>query len=104
MGKKKNNKKKQDAPQATFAYDNEAPAAQAGESPAELKERGNALVKAGNHADAIALFSLAIERGPPAEELHLYHSNRAVCALALKRYEEAVRDGERCVATRSMPS
>ena len=68
------------------------------ETPADLKVRGNEAVKAGEHGKAVKLFSAAIERGPPSEELHLYHSNRSVAALSVKKYALAVADAEKCVS------
>ena len=64
--------------------------------PAELKTKGNAAVAAGDHALAHALFTAAIDQSPP--DAHLYLSNRSLCALALKRYDEAAEDAARCVS------
>ena len=64
--------------------------------PAELKTKGNAAVAAGDHALAHALFTAAIDQSPP--DAHLYLSNRSLCALALKRYDDATADAARCVS------
>ena len=106
MPPKKNHKKKPGSKAkaepiaADFGYDGDDVAVEIAdeESPSDLKVRGNDCVKSGNHAVAVRLFSVAIERGPPKEELHLYHSNRSVCALSLKRYDMAISDADQCVA------
>ena len=66
----------------------------------ELKTKGNAAVAAGDHALAHALFTAAIDQSPP--DAHHYLSNRSLCALALKRYDEAAEDAAR--ACRSSPT
>ena len=107
MAGKKNKKKKggggsgtASAVSAAFDYDDEEEAVEIAEeeTPANLKARGNEAVKAGEHGKAVKLFSAAIERGPPADELHLYHSNRSVAALSIKQYTLAVADAEKCVS------
>ena len=98
--KKPNGKARADNIAADFGYDGDEPEVDIKdeETAADLKVRGNECVKSGEHAIAVRLFSVAIERGPPKEELHLYHSNRSVCALSLKRFEMAISDADRCVA------
>ena len=105
MAPKKNKKKpdgkaRADEISADFGYDESEPDVEIKdeETAADLKVRGNECVKSGDHAVAIKLFTVAIERNPPKEELHLYHSNRSVCALSLKRFPMAIADAERCVA------
>ena len=61
-----------------------------------VEAKGNAAVAAGDHALAHALFTAAIDQSPP--DAHLYLSNRSLCALALKRYDEAAEDAARCVS------
>ena len=51
----------------------------------------------GDHKAALGLFSRAIELGPPADELHIFHSNRSLCALSVGDYKLATADGEKCV-------
>ena len=98
--KKSNGKARADEISADFGYDESEPdvGIKDEETAADLKVRGNECVKSGAHAVAIKLFTVAIERSPPKEELHLYHSNRSVCALSLKRFPMAIADAEQCVA------
>ena len=98
--KKPNGKARADEISADFGYDESEPDVEIKdeETAADLKVRGNECVKSGDHAVAIKLFTVAIERNPPKEELHLYHSNRSVCALSLKRFPMAIADAEKCVA------
>ena len=98
--KKSNGKARADEISADFGYDESEPDVEIKdeETAADLKVRGNECVKSGDHAVAIKLFTVAIERNPPKEELHLYHSNRSVCALSLKRFPMAIADAEQCVA------
>ena len=106
MAPKKNHKKKPngkgraDEVSADFGYDASEPDVEIKdeETAADLKVRGNECVKSGDHAVAVKLFTVAIERNPPKEELHLYHSNRSVCALSLKRFPMAIADADQCVA------
>ena len=97
--KKSNGKARADEISADFGYDETEPDVEIKdeETAADLKVRGNECVKSGDHAVAIKLFTVAIERNPPKEELHLYHSNRSVCALSLKRFPMAIADAEQCV-------
>lgn len=98
-GKKKNTNSSA-APKAEYAY--EAPAApeivfDADATPESLKVKGNALVQESKHGEALAYFSKAIELGPPGETLHIYYSNRSLCALAVEKHAEAIKDAEKCI-------
>jgi len=64
-------------------------------TPAELKAKGNALVKEGKYEDARSAFSVAIDRAP--DELHLYFSNRSLCNLHLGDAESAEADARRAI-------
>ncbi|XP_070697707.1 mitochondrial import receptor subunit TOM34 [Pempheris klunzingeri] len=54
-----------------------------------LKDEGNALVKKGEHQKAIEKYSQSLKHNPT--EVTTY-TNRALCYLALKRYQDAVAD------------
>ena len=104
MAPKRNNKKKgggggtpRDQVTADFGYEEEVEVAPDA-TPASLKERGNACVKAGDHATALQLFTKAIDLGPPADELHVYYSNRSLAALSLKKYLQATEDALKCTS------
>jgi len=84
--KKKNNKKPPKQDGVPVGED---------ETPAELKNRANALVASGDHKTAMALLTSAISMKP--DELHLYHSNRSLCALSLQDYRMAVDDANKCI-------
>lgn len=84
--KKKNNKKPPKQDGVPVGED---------ETPAELKTRANALVASGDHKTAMALLTSAISMKP--DELHLYHSNRSLCALSLQDYRMAVDDANKCI-------
>lgn len=96
--KKKTSKGPGGAPTATFTYD-EAPSVDVdpNATPAELKARGNASVQAGDHAVALELFTLAIAKGADSEDLHVFYSNRSLCALTLKKFDMATADAGKCV-------
>jgi heat shock protein 1/8 len=66
------------------------------ETAEELKTRANELVKAADYKTAMALLTQALAKHPT--ELHLYHSNRSLCALQLKSYELAIEDANKCIA------
>ena len=86
------------APMATFAYDDTtSELADDNMTPAELKAKGNDSVKAGDHATAFKLFTQAIIKGPPADELHVFYSNRSLCAPSLKKFDMATQDAQKCV-------
>ncbi|KFR10067.1 Mitochondrial import receptor subunit TOM34, partial [Opisthocomus hoazin] len=53
-----------------------------------LKEEGNELVKKGNHKKAVEKYSESLKLN---QECATY-TNRALCYLALKQYEDAVQD------------
>lgn len=54
-----------------------------------LKEEGNALVKKGQHKEAIEKYSQSLKYNP--SEVTTY-TNRALCYLSVKQYTDAVRD------------
>lgn len=65
------------------------------EAPQTLKAQANALVASGDHRAAAALLTRAIAMQP--SDLHLYHSNRSLCALSLKDYQLAIGDANKCI-------
>lgn len=56
---------------------------------------GNDAFKAGSFAEAIKLYTKAIELSPDS---HVLYSNRSGALAALGKYEQALADAERCVA------
>ncbi|KAJ2363363.1 Hsp90 cochaperone, partial [Coemansia sp. RSA 2607] len=60
----------------------------------DLKTQGNAAFAAGNHEEAIKLFTQAIELDPTN---HVLYSNRSASLASLKKYEEALVDAEKTV-------
>ncbi|KAJ2883894.1 Hsp90 cochaperone, partial [Coemansia asiatica] len=60
----------------------------------ELKAQGNAAFAAGNHEEAIKLFTQAIELDPTN---HVLYSNRSASLASLKKYDEALTDAEKTV-------
>ena len=60
----------------------------------ELQLQGVELLKTGDHAGAVQLFSEAIEWDPESAQLFLHRSN-AFCRL--EKYEEALSDAEQAV-------
>ena len=66
------------------------------ESPEDLKIRSNTLVAAQDYSGAMDLLSRAINMHPT--DLHLYHSNRSLCAVSLKKFELGIEDANKCIA------
>ena len=92
-GKKKTKDSKDDSSDA-------AGAAETGtETAEELKTRANALVAASDHAGALLLLNRAIKMQPG--DLHLYYSNRSLCAVSLQKYELAIEDANKCIALKA---
>ncbi|KAJ2782428.1 Hsp90 cochaperone [Coemansia interrupta] len=60
----------------------------------DLKTQGNAAFAAGNHDEAIKLFTQAIELDPTN---HVLYSNRSASLASLKKYEDALADAEKTV-------
>ncbi|KAJ1822164.1 Hsp90 cochaperone [Coemansia sp. RSA 2598] len=60
----------------------------------ELKAQGNAAFAAGNHDEAIKLFTQAIELDPTN---HVLYSNRSASLASLKKYDEALKDAEKTI-------
>ncbi|KAI9505125.1 Hsp90 cochaperone [Coemansia spiralis] len=60
----------------------------------ELKTKGNEAFSAGNHDEAIKLFTQAIELDPAN---HVLYSNRSASYSSLKRYDEALKDAEKTI-------
>jgi tetratricopeptide (TPR) repeat protein len=56
--------------------------------PEALKEAGNKSFIAGNYAEAIKNYTLAIEIQPN----HIYYSNRANAHLELNQFDECIED------------
>ncbi|MBN3278384.1 TOM34 protein, partial [Polyodon spathula] len=65
------------------------PSAEAMKRAHALKEEGNALVKKGDHKAAVEKYTASIELNP--KEVTTY-TNRALCHLSLKKYQEATKD------------
>ncbi|KAJ1965263.1 Hsp90 cochaperone, partial [Dipsacomyces acuminosporus] len=60
----------------------------------ELKSLGNKAFAAGNHDEAIKLFTQAIDVDPAN---HVLYSNRSASLASLKKYEEALKDAEKTI-------
>ena len=58
------------------------------------KDLGNQMFKAKDYAQAIAHYSQAIEENPTD---HTVFSNRAASYHNMKKYQEALADGEKCI-------
>ena len=63
----------------------------------EQKALGNAEFKAGNYEKAIGFFTKAIE----LEANHVLYSNRSACHCALKEYDSAAADAEKCIGMKA---
>lgn len=59
-----------------------------------LKSKGNAMFCAGKYAEAVELYSQAIDLAP---EKAVLYSNRSVAYHGLMDYEKALQDGRKCV-------
>lgn len=88
--------KKKKAPQGDTNPPGSAAAAAGEETPEELKTRANALVATSDHAGAMLLLNKAINMHP--SDLHLYYSNRSLCAVSLQKFDLAVDDANKCIA------
>lgn len=67
------------------------------------KARGNEAFGAGEYAQAILMYSLALDKGDELPSTHLYprdvlFSNRAACFLKLGQHEKAEEDAQRALA------
>ncbi|KAJ1782785.1 Hsp90 cochaperone, partial [Coemansia sp. RSA 2167] len=60
----------------------------------DLKNQGNAAFSAGNHEEAIKLFTQAIELDSTN---HVLYSNRSASLASLKKYDEALKDAEKTI-------
>ncbi len=60
----------------------------------EFKKQGNGAFKSKNFEQAIELYTQAIELDPTD---HVFYSNRSGCYTSLKKYEEAIQDGNKCI-------
>ncbi|XP_037072255.1 stress-induced-phosphoprotein 1-like [Pollicipes pollicipes] len=60
----------------------------------ELKKQGNAATAAGNHQEAVRLYSEAIQADPTN---HVLWSNRSAAHASLKQYEAALSDAEKAI-------
>ncbi|KAJ2078626.1 Hsp90 cochaperone [Coemansia sp. RSA 988] len=65
----------------------------------ELKAKGNEAFAAGNHEEAVKLFTQAIELDPTN---HVLYSNRSASLSSLKKYDEALKDAKE--TTKLMPN
>jgi L1 cell adhesion molecule like protein len=92
-GKKKTKDSKDDSSDAAGAAETGSETAE------ELKTRANALVAASDHAGALLLLNRAINMQPG--DLHLYYSNRSLCAVSLRKYELAIEDANKCIALKA---
>mmetsp|Transcript_23876 Transcript_23876/g.29265 ORF Transcript_23876/g.29265 Transcript_23876/m.29265 type:complete len:390 (+) Transcript_23876:261-1430(+) len=64
----------------------------------EYKTKGNELLKAGEHEQALAQYTKAIEICQTGESSHIYYSNRAAVYLILGKNEEAANDCSASIA------
>ena len=69
-------------------------------SVAELKSAGNDALRAGDFAGAIAKYTEAIELDPKGENVHALYSNRSAAHVAVSNFEDALKDGKKCVETK----
>jgi len=60
----------------------------------EAKGRGNAHFKGGKWEDAIAEYTEAIKLDGTQ---HSFYSNRSACYASLDKFDEALKDGEKCI-------
>ncbi|XP_057373918.1 uncharacterized protein LOC130694827 [Daphnia carinata] len=60
----------------------------------ELREKGNACVKEGNHEEAVLHYSAAIQSDPTN---HALHSNRSLAFLKIQQYFLAYKDAKRTI-------
>ena len=60
-----------------------------------LKNKGNEVFAKGENVKAAKFYSLAISMNPVD---HVFFSNRSACQFNLRRFNEALLDGRRCVA------
>lgn len=60
----------------------------------DLKAQGNKAFTSGDFPAAISLFSDAIELAPSN---HVLYSNRSAAQAALKNYDAALTDAEKCI-------
>lgn len=59
------------------------------------KNEGNVKYKARQYAEAVGLYSEAIDLDP---ENHVFYSNRSMAYAAMGKWEEAARDGNKCIS------
>jgi tetratricopeptide (TPR) repeat protein len=59
-----------------------------------MKAKGNSAFKNKNFEEAVDFYTQAIELD---QQDVSFYSNRAACYLNLKKYEEALQDGTKCV-------
>lgn len=62
------------------------------QSPAALKEEGNALFKAGDLPGAVCCYTKALNLSDSQSESAVLHRNRSACYLKLEEYSEAAAD------------
>lgn len=60
----------------------------------EFKNKGNEFFKKGQHDEAIAWYTKAVEAEPSN---HVYYSNRSAAKTAKKDYAGAIEDGKLCI-------
>lgn len=61
---------------------------------AEFKEKGNESFKAQDYPKALEFYSQAISIEP---NNHVYYSNRSACYFNMNKFEEALKEAEKCV-------
>jgi stress-induced-phosphoprotein 1 len=61
----------------------------------ELKSKANAAFSAGKNDDAISLYSQAIALD---ESNHVLYSNRSAAYAKSNKYDEALKDAEKCIS------
>uniref|UniRef100_A0A663MPP6 Protein unc-45 homolog A n=1 Tax=Athene cunicularia TaxID=194338 RepID=A0A663MPP6_ATHCN len=64
---------------------------------AQLRERGNALFQAGDHAAALAAYTEALSLCEAEPEQAVLHRNRAACYLKLEDYAKAETDASKAI-------
>eukprot|EP01079_Euglenida_sp_SAG-EU17-18_P004740 gene4740-865_t len=70
-------------------------AAEGGQTPEQLKEKGNEKMKAGSHREAADLYTKAVELDPKNP---VYYGNRAAAWTHLKEFNKAIADCDKALA------
>ncbi|XP_008319432.1 mitochondrial import receptor subunit TOM34 [Cynoglossus semilaevis] len=86
--------KSTDQQTSSRAANQKAPSGEDVKKAQALKEEGNALVKKGEHRKAIEKYSQSLKHNPT--EVTTF-TNRALCYLSVKQYQDAVKDCEQAL-------